>query len=407
MIQLAIFSKKVNPSQEIIKKFILLNEQSMTKLSAADHEAKLRIFYDELNDAWRARAEQDLHQVMDIMSGLKVELKIPLAKFNERYPFPLLEQRLTEVPSTIFRCLILETLVLWASVLRAEKDKASSERILDYVSVYFETLDSGPGRNRLLAKLSQERGINSYISGDFTTALEYFITQARYQDTILDQWSASMNALLCTESLGLPSQRFEDRAEDAKNKLVITMPSCPAEIISPLADYRRRVGFWQGNIAAALEAGDSPSSYTLYLQRWMQSLPWHTMFQDMSQRPQSMQTLTERSSGFYLQEYRMRTLLGRSHPDDVHVMPIADLTIRIYVWTWTWLLGPEKFDVQKIINTLASPRLLSHLSELAPPHKFMLRAYFTPSRTVVSLQSGQPFHSNPDTCFTQSGQWFH
>ncbi|MCX6126909.1 MAG: hypothetical protein NTV34_19465 [Proteobacteria bacterium] len=322
-----------------------------------------------LNKAWLARAEQDLFEVIDLMSELKAELGLPLARFDAAFPLTTFEQSLANLDQQC-QAMVIETLILWASVLRAQKDLSSSKKVLEFARRLSQFV-KGDYRTRLISKLSQEEGINAYISSDFTTALEFFMTQLRYQASPLDGWYASMNALLCFEALGLPQDKALARAREALSNADHVENS--SELAAPLLDYERRRAFWDGHLQELFKATFFPSSYSCYVRLWMQSLPWHRDHKPVSSQPDLLNQMVGRHSAMHLQDFRLRTLQGLLHPDDLMQMPAVELAQRAYIWTWRWLVDPDEFDIQRVIKTISAAKLQDPNCPLPPPQALMMK----------------------------------
>jgi hypothetical protein len=270
------------------------------------------------------------------------------------------------------RPVLLESLIFWASILRAQRNMPASNALLAFVEQRTSELDPAD-RRTVVARLSQEQGLNAYAAGDFSTALELFSVQGRLANTMMDRALGRVNSLLCYEFLGLPLTDSFRRAKDAVAECRSAQRDDVSSLENVLYEFELRLAFGRGDLAALLDNGPPKTRYAAFMKAWMCQLPWHMKFHDEAQIAKLIEAMAPDAGYLYLQDYRLRTLQGISLPQDIQVMPAHELATRAYVWTWRWLLDPARFDVQRILDTLASPVFGDGFTGLAPAHVQMLR----------------------------------
>jgi hypothetical protein len=342
--------------------------KAMTHAEKSSLSAMLRSM---LDDAWQFRRAQDLPACMDLLSELKVELSLPYARQQrEDVPASLRARLQLHTPEHMaFAC---ETVILWASLLRAQKDLATAEDLLTVVEQSMDLVPSDERRG-LLAKVAQEQGINAYVRGDFVNALEHFAVQGRLGATAVERSMGHVNGLLCYESLGLPTTSIHQRAVASIVEVQSQSVAAAKDLVTVVNDFEKRQAFGRGNMAPIFEGTPSDSRYSIYLRAWIGDLPWHLHHINAEGLTHLVNLMSPASGTLHLQDFRIRTLQGISLPEDPLHMPLSELAIRAYVWTWRWLLNPESFDVQRILDTLASPRILERPGSISPDHGHMLR----------------------------------
>lgn len=348
-----------------------------------------------LDDAWRLRRAQDLPAAMDLLSELKIELSLPYARLQREAIPGSLRPRLEAQPCEHV-AFALETVILWASLLRAQKELAIAEDLLSFVEQAMELVPPDE-RRALLAKLAQEQGINAYVRCDFAVALEHFAIQGRLGATAVERSMGQVNGLLCYESLGLPTTSIYKRAVESIAEIQSTNNS-PAEsvakdLVTVVQDFEKRQAFGRGDMARVFGASvksqpdtnqqkihpqhdasqKTDSRYSVYLRAWIGNLPWHMHRLQPDELVQLIHQMSPASGSLHLQDFRLRTLQGISLPQDSLQMPVSEIAIRAYVWTWRWLLDPESFDIQRILDTLASPCIVERPGSISPDHGYMLR----------------------------------
>jgi hypothetical protein len=324
-----------------------------------------------LSEAWRHRRAQDLPACMDFLSELKAELSLPYARLKLGTITTMLQSKVTKLPASILD-VTLETLIFWASLLRAQRELPLSQEFLQFVESYLGLVDY-ESRRPLIAKLAQEQGLNAYACADFTTALEHFAVQGRLAKNDIERTMGHVNGLLCYESLGLPTMMIHKRARDAIASLsAIDRESC-RELEHVVVDFERRYAFCRGDIHYLADGPMSETRFSAYMRAWMSNLPWHLHFHQGRQLTDLMAAMIPDEGALHLRDFRTRTLQGISLPNDPVQMPAGELAIRAYLWTWRWLINPADFDVQRILDTLASPVLVENANSIPPMQAYMLR----------------------------------
>jgi hypothetical protein len=324
-----------------------------------------------LDEAWRHRRAQDLPACMDLLSELKAELALPYTRLQPDVMATVLKPLVMERPADLV-ALTLETLILWGSLLRAQREMLCAQELLKCVESLIGFVPA-PERRPLIARLSQEQGLNAYATGDFSVALEHFAVQGRLGASAVERSMGQVNGLLCYESLGLPTSAIHKRvrqsiAEAQESGLALTN-----ELENVVIDFERRHAFSRGDLDAVFDTDIRDTRYSAYMRAWMGSLPWHMRYHDDKALGPLIAAMSPEAGALHMQDFRLRTMQGISLPQDALQMPTGELAIRAYVWTWRWLMNPEAFDVQRILDTLASPVLVDHAKSIAPGHAHMLR----------------------------------
>lgn len=324
-----------------------------------------------LDEAWRHRRAQDLPACMDLLSELKAELTLPYARLKSDAITTILKPKVIAQPVEQLPC-TLETLILWASLLRAQKDMSAAEDLLTFVEAFIGLVPHADRRS-LVVKLSQEQGLNAYARGEFSSALEHFAVQGRLGASPVDRAMGQVNGLLCYESLGLPTNSIHQRARDSVHEVKTSGPNLANELENVVIDFERRQAFFRGDLKTVFDSDLRDTHYSSYMRAWMGNLPWHMRYLHGEALTKLIAAMIPDAGALHLQDFRLRTLQGVSLPQDPLQMPASEIAIRAYLWTWRWLLNPEVFDVQRILDTLASPVLLERPNSIAPGHAHMLR----------------------------------
>lgn len=236
-----------------------------------------------------------------------------------------------------------ELSLLKVSLLRSRGEIAESKKILAEVQQAV-SVKQGLFSSRFLL----ERGLNAFYEQDYSKALEDFLLvssrASKETDAVLSA-QGLMNALLCCEYQGLPAQNL--------SRSLAVLAEKP-ELIA-IDGFRHQ---WQAyKVRQSWMQGDLSSLQGCPAEGWDQAT-YHLMF---------LKTLPFVSSGFradlsvedlmmnggstHLKSYRLRTLSGHSHPDDLKIHKIGEAADRIYLWTWQWLVSDD-FSLEKILTSI-------------------------------------------------------
>jgi hypothetical protein len=85
-----------------------------------------------LDDAWRHRRAQDLPACMDLLSELKVDLSLPYTRLQQASIPQILEPAIHRQPPELL-AIAIDTLILWASLLRGQKELPVAKNLLSFV----------------------------------------------------------------------------------------------------------------------------------------------------------------------------------------------------------------------------------------------------------------------------------
>ena len=288
-----------------------------------------------LSEAWLHRVAQELDQCRTLVAEIRIALGLPLGRLEISSVSGKLERNGTSVDAV---CLV-------ASIARADRQYTYSQEIL----FALDQLVSDAGFPRTF-RLSQELGHTFFLRGDFASAVNQYFAAKSLSKNPRETYQAAINALLCLENMGLP---LEDTKAAAAAALAEFKDTAKKEEAGPLELFYARKNFRAGQIAAALEILSQPDVPMLaeYDRHYIKSLPYHSSYDPCCHRAD--ESWNEKTRGLFLRDYRYRTLVGLTHPDDDSSIKPQEVAERVYLWLWRWLVTEGEFPVHKLLIQLS------------------------------------------------------
>lgn len=198
------------------------------------------------------------------------------------------------------------------------------------------------------SRLLFERGVNSFALQDYAKALDDFlaVSARNRREQELDLLAfARLNALLCAEYLNLPAEQL---LRGFQSLLESPRVQNDAGVIRQYDAYMIRQAWSRGHFESLGEISaqewDQATYHLLYLKKLPQVSPSLVMGGHLEQ-------VMEGAQNTYLRSFRLRTLMGHAHPEDLRISKFSDLVDRIYLWTWFWMTTPS-FPLESVLELL-------------------------------------------------------
>lgn len=247
-----------------------------------------------------------------------------------------------------------EVLCLEASLLRADGNRDGAKALLAKVE--------GAVRVRQepdFFSLALQKALTAYSEGNSARALEGFLAAQAAAPSGQAELVARLNALFCLENLGqdVDESVNESRArlqEIEKTEDVIPLVRIHLEAFSLRQEFR--LGRWVPRALTGLET--EFSTQRDYYIRWVQALPYVQPTPSGGAARESLPLPFLRRDTAY-RVYRIRTLQGLDHPEDVGSVPVQEWADRFYLWVWKWLMDPAEFPAQRLGAVLGEWSALS------------------------------------------------
>jgi len=288
-----------------------------------------------LQKAWQFRFLQKLEQCR----GCAVELKFRAGWKNSSQLRRIRSPKLNLAEN-------IELVVLLASLARADQDLPLSEKLLNTARRWMEEGGLAPP-----FCLSFQSGLNYFQTGDFTSALDEFVSARRQANTLFERTCATANILFCLDNLGLP---FESCVQELRVNLNQLRSEPAAEALETQFDcFLLRQAYREGSFDGfcRLRAIGTQSHY---LQIWVSELPYTSLYRRYRDQISDL-ALSEHC--LFHKSYRFRTLQGVIHPEDLTDFCLKEFADRLYLWTWRWLANPDEMPSAQIIRLLESANL--------------------------------------------------
>lgn len=260
--------------------------------------------------------------------------------------------------------LLVDIVLLGASLSRADGDPATAAAAISDVARHIARAGYP-----LPFQMRFQEGLTSLVAGDHSGAMDRFLLARAAATTDADRIYAIANVVLCLENLGLPY----DRALAEWRSLCARLP--PGKLAGPRAALdalERRVAFRAGDLRRAIRAGaPEPGTQSDHYRLWAAELPYHRFFRVGSPGGKEAYLFSKRR--IYERGYRLRTLEGIVHPDDIARYRDTELADRLYLWTWRWLADPEAFPITRVLALVESVDLAALSTRLTLEDGEMLR----------------------------------
>lgn len=288
---------------------------------------------------WRLRFDQRIEECRIGLIALKKEIGFPLGLLEP----PALEK----IPSSLEPEAMVEILLLTASLARADGQLAYAARLIEFAS---GRLDENGIAGRF--SLHFQKGIMAQIAGDHSSALEHFLASRLTGGEGWEEVAALANALFCLESLGLPlEQSWRELRKHLRR-----VKEAPPGVLAQVEAFELRHAFRAGDVEKVFASSPTPGSgQAFYYRIWVSELPFHSQFRKGGEGWRESFSLSD--PGFHQKSYRLRTLQGLLHPDDLAHFKETEFSDRLYLWTWRALASPEEFPLERVLSLLRHVQL--------------------------------------------------
>jgi len=181
-------------------------------------------------------------------------------------------------------------------------------------------------------QLSMQTAICLDVQSKFAESLSLYQESLQLARTEFERVLAKVNLAICRYNLSLP---FSDLLAELGD--LGTHPL--AGTVDQLRLIELKKFLHEGKLREATQLEFPALSQGLYLQAWIESLPW---FASEKAHLQRFRELASSEKDYFQKGYLLQTLqadprLSRSDDEEVPVQERAD---RIYLWTWRWLENP-------------------------------------------------------------------
>lgn len=289
----------------------------------------------EIELAWLHRMNQNIEESRLHATKLKKRLGIPLGALQQ--------EDLNALPKTTPTDAVIEVLVLCAANARADGQNNATQHLLTLAERHLSQLGLP-----IPFSLHFQRGILAQVKTDYSCALEYFLAAKLSAKTSWQRVTALTNALFCLENLGLPLDKsHEEICEILKEE---TTRRLVPGVVSQLQAFHLRNAFRNGNLQFVFDASAQPSQevdQNFYYRLWVAELPFHTQYQKI--KNWQKESFSIGHPWFHQKSYRLRTLQGILHPDDLQSFKVTEFSDRFYLWTWRWLADPDAFPIERVM----------------------------------------------------------
>jgi hypothetical protein len=293
----------------------------------------------DIRRAWYLRFNQQIEPVRSKLAELRHKLALP----------PLSRETLADQP---FSREAAELALMTASLLRADGEPERSRELVS--AVERRLAEQGlPG----FFHLSTQKALNFMLPGDWSRALEFCLTALNQAQDDWERYSALTNSLICMDNLGLPWEgtraELERLSSQARGHAEYDGAISQVQFLDRLAAFRN------GEITHVLKPipsgpAEMEGTQAHYFQLWVQRLPYAepAALGSAEKRRAAEEAFFRANPSHFKKSYRVRTLEGILHPDDLMGPKLSEFSLRLYLWTWNWLANPRTFPLDRIMSIL-------------------------------------------------------
>ncbi len=300
-----------------------------------------------LSQAWHLRMNQQNEKVRELLVEIRNALGLS--------PGQPVHESLSFAPSEKLED-IVSALLLISSLSRLEGDLESCEKGIKAVENWIVS------QNRPLPfRLHFEKGLLLHAMGDHSSALELFSQAKSVAQNPAERIYALSNIVFCLENVGAPFMTAYEELRALLGKVD------PEEFIGPRAQaegLEMRSHFREGRLSKVLDAETSNAvMQSAYFKLWVAELPFHRGY--AKRLPQAKETFFLASPYLPLKAYRLRTLQGMVHRQDLNQFRATEMADRFYLWTWRWITQNEAYPIESVLalfEGLDLPSLSSRLT---------------------------------------------
>ncbi|MBI1861164.1 MAG: MarR family transcriptional regulator [Deltaproteobacteria bacterium] len=326
-----------------------------------------------LERAWELRINRDLEECLPLCADLKREVQLGAGDFDRAK----LDEAvlLSGAPWKV----VADVALLWTSIVRTLQGVSPAARLIEEIDRFVWNHDPSG-----IFALHFEKGNLAYDKGDYGLALEGFLAASSQAAAPWEKLCSRADTLFCLNNLGLPQ---ESALRDVENYLTTFTPSPATHLIhGQVEGLKMRLLFREGKISQTLSfPRQCGANQANFFQLWVRSLPYHSHY-----RPLSREELDAFQQARYFTngKYRVRSLTGIIHPDDLTAVRPTEMADRLYLWVWKWLLNPEAFSIQKVTSQLKNINLLQDA------HRMTVEDVYLISNSLLWLALFDPAHEN-------------
>lgn len=316
----------------------------------------MSIMQQKLETAWEYRIDRRLEECLALCAELKQEMGLPTGNFQS---------------AQLERCVggkktwesVASLALLSASLVRALQGIADGARLVGEVEKFVRERSSIG-----TFPLHFEKGMIAFAQGDYSLALEHFLTANTKAEAAWEKLSNQINLLLCLDTLGLPYEKTLQ--ELTETLLLATASPAKTQVEIQLQTFQMRRSFREGKVKEAFSHSFEKINQAYYYLLWLRSLPYHQGYEPLS---------TEDLARFHEERffwqcgYRVRSLKGVLHPEDLSPVRLTEFSDRLYLWVWKWLLSPESFPIDKVTSQLKSLSLLHDAHRMTVEDVYLIR----------------------------------
>ena len=289
--------------------------------------------------AWQLRIDLQLEDCLGVITELKQSLGIPNGHLRP--------EQVQSLFSTTEPRMAADLLLLFASLARVYGDPQYADQLLALIDSELKALGIHDHY-----RVAYENGRSHFMAGEYSLALEEFLSARVRSGSDLERLWACSNILFCMENLAIPYEKMlaevNGLVEKLKNEHDLR------KVITQMQAFRQRELFHRGKIdeLKSEERKRSKSSFdqSQYFRLWLGQLPYHSLFD--KDRSDELARLSMESSFLDHKSYRLRTLQGMLHPSDYMIVKPSEWVDRLYLWVWRWLTSPGRFPLERVIALL-------------------------------------------------------
>jgi hypothetical protein len=302
----------------------------------------------DLARAWTYRRAHQIESALTEFLAIKSKLKLPqgeLAPLSGEFATLAREHGAGVADSLASLAVALE---------RSQGKLSEADRIAQEAQAALATLNSAS------AALAFERGLNAFVGGDYTRALESFIAVRSSPHAVDASLAATVNAILCLENLGLPYARLlEEVSRD-----IASLNGRATDHLKAIRSQLKALDLRQRLRAGRIEAIDEPGyeGQALYLAAWTAQLPF--ILPSQKDRAQAAADFLSAESSVYHRSYRARTIQGLLAPEDLEAPKLSEHVDRLYLWVWRWIESGDPSLLSKCLTILSKTRLMEKLDRI-------------------------------------------
>lgn len=289
--------------------------------------------------AWQLRIDLQLEDCLSAITELKQSLGIPNGHLRP--------EQVQSLFSTTEPRMAADLLLLFASLARVYGDPQYADQLLALIDSELKALGIHDHY-----RVAYENGRSHFMAGEYSLALEEFLSARVRSRSDLERLCACSNILFCMENLAIPYEKMLAEVNGLVEKLEDEHDL--RKVVTQMQAFKQRELFHLGKIdqLKPRETKQSKASFdqSQYFRLWLGQLPYHSLFD--SDQTNQLARLSMESSFLDHKSYRLRTLQGMLHPSDYMIVKPSEWVDRLYLWVWRWLTAPGRFPLERVVALL-------------------------------------------------------